>query len=118
MAQGDQRSLGLIAAHGQFGSQGAGKDLLGRLEAVQRHLRQDLRGAPRIVLVKAKSAATGAAVQLFLESWLEVACWSSCSRLASGVRGSSPRLDEGELAQAANRAARQRAVNSRRQAIM
>jgi hypothetical protein len=34
------------------------------------------------------------------------------------VRGSSPRVDEGELAQAANKAARQRAVNRRRQAIM
>ncbi|GFM68796.1 hypothetical protein PSCICM_41640 [Pseudomonas cichorii] len=38
--------------------------------------------------------------------------------LASGVRGNSPRLDEGELAQAARRAARQRAENSRRQAII
>ncbi|EPN46495.1 hypothetical protein A244_24094 [Pseudomonas syringae pv. actinidiae ICMP 18807] len=38
--------------------------------------------------------------------------------LASGVRGSSPRLDEGELAQAARRAARQRAESSRRQAII
>ena len=38
--------------------------------------------------------------------------------LACGVRGSSPKLDEGELAQAASRPARQRTESGRRQAII
>ncbi len=38
--------------------------------------------------------------------------------LACGVRGNSPRLEVGWLAQAASRAARQSAESGRRQAIM
>ncbi|MNR39878.1 hypothetical protein D3C85_1581200 [compost metagenome] len=51
VGQGGQGSLGLVAAHGQLGTEGAGEHLLGRLEGVQRHLLEDACGAWEILLL-------------------------------------------------------------------
>ncbi|MDT4820726.1 hypothetical protein FQZ97_538730 [compost metagenome] len=51
MAEGLEGALGLVAGHGQFGGKGAGENLLGGLQALQRDLLQDARRAADILLL-------------------------------------------------------------------
>jgi len=51
VGQGGEGRLGLVAAHGQLGCEGAGEHLLGRLERVQRDLLKNACGAWEVLLL-------------------------------------------------------------------
>lgn len=66
MLQCLQGGLGLAAGEGQFGVQGAGEDLLGRLQAFQRNLSQDGGGPGEVLLLVGKVRCREAQQRRFL----------------------------------------------------